>query len=221
MKTTIYALRENHYVRYVGKTIKSLEKRLADHLKEARNGIDTHKGRWIRKMLVSGMAPVITILEVADGDGCQEEIAWIKYFRDGGVELTNATDGGEGYPLTDEIKEKIRIKAKGRKRTPQQIARHKASLTGYRHTPEAKANMKEAKKVWRCTWGDKISKTLMGHPGASQGEKRLTVTVENLKKAWVRRKAKGWVSPRKGYKMSAEEKKKYILAWVKRRQSKR
>jgi hypothetical protein len=191
MKTNIYALREDHFVQYVGKTKFPLEVRLADHLKEARRGGKNRKCNWIRRMLRQGFAPVITILEVAEGDGCKEEIAWIKYFRDYGIDLTNTAKGGEG-----------------------------GGCPGYKHTPEACARMKEGKKGWRCTWGDKISKTLMGHPGASKGEHRPPITVSRLKEAWVKRKASGWVSPRKGYKMPAEEKKKYILAWVKRKQNK-
>jgi hypothetical protein len=95
-KTRIYALRDGHWIRYVGKTKHPLEKRLSGHLVDARNGNKTYKCNWIRSMLLRGQIPRITLLEEVDGDGCKDEIAWIKFFRDGGVDLVNGTDGGEG-----------------------------------------------------------------------------------------------------------------------------
>jgi len=113
MKTKIYALRENHYVRYVGKTIWTLEERLVGHLREARKGAKTHKSCWIRQMLNQGQIPTITILEFADGNGNKEEITWIKYFRDHEVDLTNGTDGGDGGSPTSETRKKISLTSKG------------------------------------------------------------------------------------------------------------
>lgn len=97
MKTKIYALRgDNRFVRYVGKTIKSLESRLSDHLSAARRGDNSHKGRGIRKILSSGSIPSITLIEITEGNGSKEERYWIKYFRSHKIDLWNETEGGEG-----------------------------------------------------------------------------------------------------------------------------
>ena len=94
--TLIYALRDNGFVRYMGKTCKALEWRLADHLSASRKGEDTHKGRGVRKIISEGRLPTISLLEVAVGHGDKEEMAWIAYFRSYGIILWNETDGGEG-----------------------------------------------------------------------------------------------------------------------------
>jgi len=93
---SIYALRENGFVRYVGKTVKSLECRLGEHLTQARNGFLSHKCNWIRSMLSRGLSPTITVLEKVEGNGSAEERKWIAYFKSYGIKLTNLTDGGEG-----------------------------------------------------------------------------------------------------------------------------
>lgn len=129
MKTKIYALRgDNRFVRYVGKTVRSLASRLCGHLKDAQSGHNTYKCNWIRSMLKRGLIPSITLLAETTGDGCKEEIAWIKYFRDGGVHLTNATTGGEGGKLSLRVRRKISEGNKGRifsLETRQKISRAK------------------------------------------------------------------------------------------------
>lgn len=111
--TKIYALRENHFVRYVGKTSKSLEERLACHLNDARRGEQTYKCHWVRQMLLRGEIPRITLLEEVRGNGCADEIAWIKFFKDGGVDLVNGTDGGQGGIPTEAVRKKISFVKKG------------------------------------------------------------------------------------------------------------
>lgn len=96
MRTKIYALRDGHWIRYVGKTVFSLDARLSGHLADVRNGSRTHKSNWIRSLLSDGKLPRITLIEEVEGNGCKEERYWIKYFRDHTVDLVNSTDGGEG-----------------------------------------------------------------------------------------------------------------------------
>ena len=119
MKTKIYALRdETRYLRYVGKTTRLLTDRLSDHLKDAQKGVKTHKCSWIRSMMRCGLLPSITLIEEADGNGNKEEIKWIKYFRDHGIELVNGTEGGEGWTKgmlhKEGSKEKMRCNRRGK-----------------------------------------------------------------------------------------------------------
>jgi len=158
MITKIYILSEpDGKIRYVGKTIRSLHKRLCVHLFDARKGEDTHKGRWIRSIIQCGYLPLITLIGEVAGDGNKEEIAWISYFRAEGVDLVNTTDGGDGgtghivtdevrkrmskahagksmltlrgVPRTKEICEKIRQSHLGKKLSPEHIK----AITGIRH----------------------------------------------------------------------------------------
>jgi hypothetical protein len=118
MTTKIYALTESDgRIRYVGKTALSFSRRFSGHLYEARRGESGYKNNWIRSLLKKGLLPTITLLGEVEGDGCREEIAWIKYFRDEGVRLVNATDGGEGlkgYIATELTRQKISSGNKGK-----------------------------------------------------------------------------------------------------------
>lgn len=98
MTTKIYALLDSDgKIRYVGKTSKSLEKRLTEHLYVSRRGIKCHRCDWIRSLLKVGFLPTIQLIGEVNGNGCREEQAWIKWFREEGFNLTNLTDGGDGF----------------------------------------------------------------------------------------------------------------------------
>lgn len=114
MITLIYALRDGHWIRYVGKTCNSLEYRLSKHLYYARAGENTYKGRGIRKMLREGRLPRITLLEVVEGNGKKEENDQIAYFRSYGIKLWNSTEGGEGNCLVASVRRKIGKANEGR-----------------------------------------------------------------------------------------------------------
>lgn len=127
MKTKIYTLLDKDgVIHYVGKTVQRLEHRLSVHICHARMGHESpnHRMNWIRKCLSEGYVPTIRLLEEVEGDGCQEEISYIKFFRDSGLDLVNGTDGGDGslgnknalgHHHSDESRAKISIARKGRK----------------------------------------------------------------------------------------------------------
>jgi hypothetical protein len=121
MMTKIYSLQdENGNIRYIGKTSLSLSKRLTHHLWDVRRGIKNHRCNWIRSILSCGKLPSILLIGEVAGNGCAEEIAWIKYFRDEGVDLVNGTEGGEGstgriYIPSKETLLKLSKSLKGRK----------------------------------------------------------------------------------------------------------
>jgi hypothetical protein len=163
--TLIYALRDTGFIKYVGKTCKALEWRLADHLKAARDGDPTHRGRGIRKMLQEGHTPTITLITVAKGSGDKEEIAWIAYFRSYGIKLWNMTRGGDGVMAgrrhTEATKKKIGLSRKGQKLseetrermrhrifTKEEIAKRTATrkARGYKPSEETKRKIGLANK---------------------------------------------------------------------------
>jgi len=97
MATKIYVLLSpENEIRYVGKTKNSLSSRFMGHLSEARKGSNGYRCNWIRSLLKIGKLPSIQLIGEVDGDGCREEIAWISYFNEDGVSLTNNTLGGDG-----------------------------------------------------------------------------------------------------------------------------
>ncbi|WP_213761806.1 GIY-YIG nuclease family protein [Caballeronia sp. dw_19] len=98
-KTFIYLLRDplTQDVRYVGKTVKTLRKRLCGHISQARGGkSDTYRDRWIRGLGEKGFIPLIEQIEVCGDNWAARERHWIAEFRSAGARLTNHTDGGEG-----------------------------------------------------------------------------------------------------------------------------
>jgi len=110
MTTKIYVLTEpDGWIRYVGKTVKFLRTRFSEHLSDARHGKTGHRCNWIRSLLSKGFLPMVQFVGEVEGDGCKEEIAWIKYFRNEGVNLVNDTDGGEGM-LGNKVSDKTRNK---------------------------------------------------------------------------------------------------------------
>lgn len=92
----IYGLTDprNNQIRYVGYTKHSVEKRLAEHTKDKRK---RPVGDWIQSLGKVGIKPSYTIIEESNESACKErEVHWIAYYRSIGVDLLNATDGGDG-----------------------------------------------------------------------------------------------------------------------------
>jgi hypothetical protein len=124
MKTKLYILissEDSANIRYFGRTIKTLQHRLKQHINGSRyftidiNNVtlfveDGHKARWIRKVLSNGFKVEIIFIGEIEGDGKVEEIAYIKYLREEGFDLVNDTDGGVGtigYKHTQKTREKM------------------------------------------------------------------------------------------------------------------
>lgn len=95
MKVNIYALidPETNKVRYVGKTRKSIEKRLAEHLEPYRLRLHNYKNHWIKSLLEKGLTPKIELISEVPEDNWQY---WECYYISLYEGLTNLTAGGEG-----------------------------------------------------------------------------------------------------------------------------
>lgn len=140
-------------VRYVGKTVQTLEARLSSHRSTARRR-DDHRARWVR----SAADLRINLIDEVSGDGCAEEIALIASLKSLGARLTNCTRGGEGASgrvPSAETRERIRSKLigrkgpaksaetraklstanKGRKKSPESIEKHRQALLGRKNGP--------------------------------------------------------------------------------------
>jgi hypothetical protein len=112
-------------IRYVGKTIRPLDRYLKLHIKAARAYNKRHVERWIRKMGYQvGILELATYPNEIAGFAAEKE--YIKLLREAGCNLTNETDGGEG--------------ASGFKRTGEENIKRSISLRKYsREHPDWKS----------------------------------------------------------------------------------
>jgi hypothetical protein len=116
----IYGLLDptNSTLRYVGKTHKRREIRLAEHIRDTEEGSQLHVHNWIRGVIARGDKPIIFVLDRIPGtmDWAEAEMRHIKYWKTlpevflpmryppmtkgsaivdiHGIALTNMTDGG-------------------------------------------------------------------------------------------------------------------------------
>lgn len=86
---------------------------------------------WQRVVAKYGFVAEIVKEHLTFDEANAYEVALIKELRSQGCELCNLTDGGEG--------------TKGWKKTPEQIAHHKAVTTGMKRSEESKAKMRGRK----------------------------------------------------------------------------
>ena len=119
--TIIYVLKdpETKEIRYVGKTVSSLQKRLKQHIYDTKKS-KNHRSNWIKSILNKNLIP-----EIEEIDNCiwlesqEKEQFWIKYYKDLNYNLVNATDGGEGNLGYVKSKETIqKLKDSLRKNSP-------------------------------------------------------------------------------------------------------
>lgn len=108
----IYGLynKDTGHVRYVGRTIQKLYRRLNSHRCDARDKTrrTTSAGRWIRKIGCDNVD--IVLLEPSPENESKAEVWWMEYLEFLGCDLVNETrkelkvDGPEGIEITDEMK---------------------------------------------------------------------------------------------------------------------
>lgn len=136
-------------IRYVGITSTSLEKRLYQHIKEAKGKTKSHRCNWIRKLISEGIQPKIELLDVLPTweAACEAEIKSIATLLEFGYNLVNGTLGGEGsfgMKLSSETKQKISEAGKGNtyclgRRLSEETKRKIGEANrGMKHSPETK-----------------------------------------------------------------------------------
>lgn len=99
--TYIYGLIDpiTNELRYVGKTV-NINRRYKRHINEV-NLHNSHKDRWIRKLLNNNHIPEIIVIDLVKTNEWQYwEIFYIEYFKFLGCNLTNGTKGGDEPPST-------------------------------------------------------------------------------------------------------------------------
>jgi len=122
MKHNIYGMSENgntKNIRYVGSTIFPLEKRLKEHIKDAKRKEykgskrwkdKTHRAKWIRLLLRKNKKPIMHLLECKTEYDDNLEKNWILKLRNEGYNLVNHSDGGKAFMLGKHHSEETKIK---------------------------------------------------------------------------------------------------------------
>lgn len=88
-------------IRYVGRTVQTLQQRLANHIGEARKGKLHPRAVWIRSVLDSGFLPTIAVVDSVPNENARNaEREWTKRLLDQGCDLVNSNLAGGGctYP---------------------------------------------------------------------------------------------------------------------------
>lgn len=136
-------------VRYVGITHRDPRRRLSGHLWEAVNEKRLPKSEWLVELLAADLRPICETIQSGEGDGWEQEIRWVKHFRDAGCDLTNANEGGGGPRVggkwTPEQREKIVTALKGKTRTPAQCAAITARQLGNRPSSKTRERQSAAR----------------------------------------------------------------------------
>ena len=155
---SIYELRDSRDVtkspRYVGITIKDIDKRLLGHLSSLKS--KTYKNHWIKSLLKEGICPTIHFIEEVIGwdYACKIEQYWIKEFKDQGYNLTNSTNGGEGslgIIIREDTREKLRKASKGENNPMFGMGGELSPCWGKKQSNETRKKIKESTKITNST----------------------------------------------------------------------
>lgn len=110
----IYALSdpETGAIRYVGKTMRTLKRRLGDHIYFSKEG-RCYSSHWVKSLVRKGVIPVITLIEVCNENNWKErEKFWINEMRKT-CKLTNTLDG-EFSNFSEEQKQELHARRMNR-----------------------------------------------------------------------------------------------------------
>lgn len=207
MKVTVYGLvsSKDMIVRYIGQTVQPVNRRLSGHLHEARRrkgvgGKSRRVWNWIESVLKDKHSVEMLVL-VEDAVLHETEKTVIREYRDKGVDLVNATDGGEGTigfrlhikrpwtsemnrkragiktgPLSEEHKQKVSAGNKGKKK-PGLAERNRlqTGLPGRKQTDAERLKRSESLKgrVITPEWRAKLSVAATGRKLSAESIKKL------------------------------------------------
>ena len=190
-KVKIYALKHPSTleIRYIGKTVVSLSRRLGNHIANAKGSRhNKHLSNWILKIISMGKRPIIELLEECDHTIWQErEKYWISQYPNL-INLTIGGDGCEGFIHNEATKEKLRIAKLGSKHTEEFKKAMSDRLKGKALTEEHKAHIGDANRGKKASLETK-KKLSIAHMGIPQSEESRRKRSETIKAWWAKRKS--------------------------------
>jgi hypothetical protein len=190
-KVKIYTLKhpDTLEVRYVGKTVRSLSRRLGNHIANAKgNKHNKHLSNWILNILALGKRPIIELIEEVDSSVWQErEKYWITQFSNL-INLTEGGDGCKGFLHDEATRIKCGVANIGRRHTQEFKDALSNRLRGTNLTEEHKARIGAANrgKVRTIATRQKLSEA---HKGILQSEESRRKISETIKAWWAKRKS--------------------------------
>lgn len=167
-RVKIYVLKDPNTleIRYVGKTVRSLSRRLGNHVANAKgHKHNKHLSHWILKLLTEGKRPIIEMIEECDHTIWQErEKFWISQYSNL-INLTEGGDGCEGFLHDEATKEKCRLANLGKKHTDEFKKNMSKRLKGVSLTEEHKAHIGDANRGRKASLETrkKLSEAHKGH----------------------------------------------------------
>lgn len=190
-KVKIYTLKhpDTLEIRYVGKTVRSLSRRLGNHIANAKgNKHNKHLSNWILKILSEGKRPIIEQIEECTPDIWQErEQYWISQFPN----LINLTDGGDGcvgFIHDQATRERLSLINRGRRHTQAFKDAMSKRLKGVKHSKEHIAKIAAANRGRKATLETR-KKLSESHKGIIQSEESRRKRSETIKAWWAKRKS--------------------------------
>lgn len=234
--TFIYALTDprDGMIRYVGKA-DDPARRYAAHTKEVRQR-NPYKEAWIAQLSALGLQPGLLILEqVSMSDWSERERFWITHHRGLGSRLTNLCEGGRGgcppgRKMSEEHKEHLAASNRGKKRSPEVLAKLSERMRGRKLTDEHRAKISAANKgksrppevvakivASRARWTPteetrrKMGDIQRGRPRSEATKAKISASTKGIPKT-AEMRARLSVS-QKGIKPSAEARAKMRDSW--------
>jgi hypothetical protein len=172
-------------IRYVGKTVRTPQRRLYYHMKKADEGSTLYVSNWLRSL--EGVRPTITILDRGPAQWLDDlERWWIAYCRRMGYRLTNLTDGGDGgtreRPFSKEALAAMRAASLRRWSDPAQRTAQAETVrrthTGMKRSEKTRQKQSEAKRLV-------VAEGRGPKPGPRHSEKSKRLLSERAKRQWA------------------------------------
>jgi hypothetical protein len=180
--TFIYALIDpiSLEVRYVGKADNPHSRYLA-HLRELT--ATTHKICWLKSLIKQNLKPILQILEQCGKERKfwkPRETDWIAFYKKIGCDLTNSTNGGDGFSdPTGEIAKKISASKKGKHLSEEHKIKLSITHKGKKFSEKHKANIRAVNKGKHLTEGHK-TKLSIAHKGKHLSEEhKANISIGN------------------------------------------
>lgn len=177
---------------YCGKTVQEIRYRLTAHK-------TTPKGGAKEMLLACGEYVRTELMEVVPvgGDWIARERGWIRTLRLVNPDCVNVADGGQGAPgnvRTEASKRLMSEKMKGRKFSPETIAKMSARMRGNPIRKGKKLSPEQSAALSASRFGKKRGPQSVEHRekiGAAQRGRRMPESQKAaLRAAWVGRKAR-------------------------------
>lgn len=196
---------ENGQIRYIGQTTKTAEKRFGDHRRNVKRNPHTPVAKWIKSLNERGFHPILVILKndaVIDDD----EIEFIKIFKENGYHLLNISHGGRynnvseetrkklaektrlswlkrEHSMSDESKQKVSLANKGRKKPEgfgekiSQIIKNDPSRIQKLHSAESQKKSAQSRKGKIPSNLSEIHRNMIGKPKSEEIRNKIAKTL--------------------------------------------